>query len=418
MPPVASIPLVARYTWKRHWPAVALEGFSWGIIGLSSFAVKRTLGGPDRAVPFLVALWQVGWIFSPAVGPLLARAHPQKLWRRLGVLAFAPIVCVAFVHVEPAGEPGYGTGNLMLFLVLTIAHYTMSVASVPHRGALMRTNYPRSVRGRIFGSLTAVQFLGAAVAAKACAVLLDHDPRWLRVLFPVAGVAGFLGYWRLGRIRWRFYRQDSLLLPLAERPLAAMRRAMREAVRILREDRAFRTYEAGFMLYGFGFLCSIVLLVLYAVNVLELTYGDITWAQFVAFPIGQVCAAPLFGRLSDRLGLARTSALAFGVLGCFFGLIPFIATREMFILSYVLWGVAMAGVNMGWALGPLHFAPDRQGHMYTAIHFSLVGVRSVVAPFLGYAVKQLFSFGAGFGTAVVLEALAILCIWRLGKQGH
>jgi hypothetical protein len=41
-----------------------------------------------------------------------------------------------------------------------------------------------------------------------------------------------------------------------------------------------------------------------------------------------------------------------------------------------------------------------------------------MAPFLGYAVKELFSFGAGFATAVVLEALAILCIWRLGKQGH
>ena len=80
-----TLPLVARYTWARQWPAALLEGAAFGVIGLASFAVKRSLGAPEEIVPLLIAFWQVVWIFSPAVGPLLARSDPQRLWRIIAV---------------------------------------------------------------------------------------------------------------------------------------------------------------------------------------------------------------------------------------------------------------------------------------------------------------------------------------------
>jgi dipeptide/tripeptide permease len=54
--------------------------------------------------------------------------------------------------------------------------------------------------------------------------------------------------------------------------------------------------------------------------------------------------------------------------------------------------------------------------MYTAVHFSLVGVRSLFAPALGWLVKRHFSYAVAFGLSVVLIAAAMVTVWRLARR--
>jgi MFS family permease len=409
---VAHLPRLARYTWARQWPCAALEGLALGVVGLASFAVKRSLGGREDAVPLLIALWQVLWIAAPAAGVLLARADPQRLFRVVAVCAFAPVLAIGLVGVEPAALPGHGRGNLALFIALMFLHYAAAVAFVPHRGALLRANYAPAVRGRVFGLLAAIVLLGQGVGAKVAGILLDRDPRWLRAIFPAAAVLGVLGYWQLGRIRWR--RQHRARREHAGDGLsAAIWRAVRNAWTTLRKDRAFRVYEIAFMLYGLGFLGSVGLLVLYCEGELRLSYDEWTWAAFVVFPLAQTAAIPAFGRLSDRIGVVRTSAVAFTLLAVFFLLVPQVRSLPALGAAYVIWGVAMAGVNIGWNLGPLHFAPEGRAHVYTSLHFSMVGIRSVLAPWLGYLVKSRVSYTAAFALSAGLAVAAALTMWRL-----
>lgn len=413
-PVVRTLPLVVRYTWALQWPSAALEGLAVGIIGLSAFVIKRSLGAPERAVPLLIALWQVVWVFSPGLGTLLARAHPQRLWRVLAFSTFLPLAGIAFVSVTPTGEHGHGEGTLWLFLLCMTLHYSSGIATVPHRGALLRTNYPHHVRGRMFGLFMVVNLLAAGIAAKGAGYLLDSDPRWVRALYPAAALFGILGFFLMGRIRWRRSREARRIAATAPRGVwHAMTAAWTETFRILREDRAFRTYERGFMLYGLGFLSSVGLLVLYCEEELGLTYSQYTWAQSVAFPLAQIAGAAILGRLSDRLGIVRTTAVSFLLLACFFALMPSIGSLGGLVALYLLWGVAMGGVNVGWSLGPLHFATDGKAHMYGAVHFCLVGIRSIVGPFVGYAVKDRFSYPAAFGLSAVLVGAGCLTVLSL-----
>jgi predicted MFS family arabinose efflux permease len=194
-----------------------------------------------------------------------------------------------------------------------------------------------------------------------------------------------------------------------------MRNAWRETFRILREDRAFRTYERAFMLYGLGFLSSVGLVVLYADERLGLSYDAFTSAQSVSFPLAQIAGAALLGRVSDRLGVVRTTAVSFAILAVFFALMPLVGSAAQLAAACLIWGVAMGGVNIGWSLGPLHFAPDGQAHMYGAVHFCLVGVRSLVGPFLGYMMRKQFGFGPAFALSAVLVTSAAATAWRLGR---
>jgi len=401
------MPRVARYTWRLHWPAALLIGAGYGVIGLSAFVFKRSLGAPAHWVPALIAIWQATWILTPFVGGWMERADPQRLWRWIGIASGLPLVLVAFVDVEPVvgGGNGAGTGNLWLFVALLGFHYLVGVFYIPHRGALMRTNYPLGVRGRMYGLRESLAIIGIILMARVAQHLLDQDPRWLRVLFPVAGLLFGGGVYLKGRIRWQKQRR--------RRRAEHRRGGIREALR----DRRFLVYEGAFMLYGFGFLMAFPLLVLFMESELRLGYNEYTWAQSVAMPLMQLAAMYLWGRLADRVGVVRMVASAFLLLVVFLVIIPSVTGLSSLIAAYALFGAAMAGVMIGWSLGPLHFAPDGRGHAYTAVHFSFVGIRSVIAPFLGYGVKVWTgSYAAGFYAAAGSMLLGAITMAYLARM--
>ena len=410
-PFLRSAPLIARYTFALQWPGVFLSGLSWGVVGLTAFVAKRSLGGAEWTVPALIAVGQVTWIIAPAIVPLLARANPQRAWRWLGVLAHAPLLLIAFVVVRPVGPQGHGEGWLALFFLAIFLHYAGSVGYIPHRGAMLRTNYPPAVRGRMYGLIQFLTFLGFVLAMKGAGALLDQDPRWLRLLYPVAAVIGFSGFLVQSRIRWRGQgrRADrAVVVGGWER----WKEGWSNTLSTLREDRPFRIYETAFMLYGIGFLMSVTLLVLYAEDDLGLSYHQYTWAQGVAYPLAQLVGTILWGRLVDRIGMVRTTVFAFLGLGLFFALMPLVGTAGALIAGFALWGLVMAGIEVTWSLGPLHFAPADKAHMYPAVHFSLVGVRSIFAPFLGYLTKEMFGYRIAFLITAALMVAAALVVSR------
>lgn len=398
------------------WPAVALIGASDGILGLWGFAVQRSLGAPRWVVPVMIAAWQFPWILAPWGETQLTRFTPRAAFRWIGVVQYLPILVIGLVGVTPLAEHGYGSGNIPLFLAGLFLHFASKIAFVPHRTALFRANLPPHVRGRYYGLLQAGAILALIVAARFGALLLDADARWLRAVFPAAALLGFLGCLQLSRIRWRHERRQGLE---AEQGggWEAMREAFRHSREILRGSRGFRTYETAFMLYGIGLNLSAPLIVTYAEQDLKLTTVAWTQAASLAFPLTQLLGVAIVGRLADALGLLRTTGLAFFVLSGFFGAMFFVASAPALIAVHVLYGIAMAGVDVGWALGPLHFAPEGRARLYMAIHFGLVGVRSAIAPPLGYAIAAVFGLHAAFGCSVVLILLGCVTILRSAAHG-
>ena len=138
---------------------------------------------------------------------------------------------------------------------------------------------------------------------------------------------------------------------------------------------------------------------------LGLSYGSWTSARGVAWPLGIMVATPFAGRLCDKIGVVRSTALAFALLGFVFVSMAFVKTEFGLIAGFAFFGIAMAGVDVGWSLGPLHFAPEGRSRSYVGIHVSMVGVRSLFAPFFGYTMLKEF----GFQTACLVAASMVMC---------
>jgi predicted MFS family arabinose efflux permease len=253
---------------------------------------------------------------------------------------------------------------------------------------------------------------GASIAsAKAAGFLLNADPRWLRVVFPVAGVLCFAENTVLSLIRWRRGGRTRTVG-------AGFREAWKRSARLLRDDAAFRRYEIAWSLYGVGFLMSTPMIVVFGESDLQVSYNEWTWAQGVAMPIAGILGTVPAGRLVDRLGPVRTTAVSYFLLTVFFALIPFAATATHLVAAFFVWGLAMAGVGIVWNLGPLSFAPEGEGRRYAAAHVALVGLRSVVGPPLGYLIAETVSLRATFVVSAVMVAAAGAICWRVRAPGH
>ncbi|MFM8979164.1 MAG: MFS transporter [Planctomycetia bacterium] len=415
--PPRHLPRVASYTLQRQLPAEVLLGVFGGVFGLGGFALRRSLGAPELLVPLVLALGQLPWALAPSWQPLFGSMDRRRAFVVLGWMSKGPLLLVAFVSVVATGGAGMGQGDYVLFLILLVLFYVGDSAYIPHRAALIGSNYPAHVRGRMFGLLAMAAMLAQVAASKASGWVLDHDPRSLRWLFPLAAALGIAGHVVLSRIAWRAPPMPATPgvrgLKAAGRAVA---RTWHDTRDVLRADPAFRRYELGFMLYGFGLNMSMSVLLLYSEGSLKVSYADWTTAQGVANPLAYLLSVALLGRLVDRLGVVRLTMGSFALLSTYFLLLPLVDSLGGLVLTYILFGISMAGVVLGWNLGPLHFAPPQRAHQYMSVHVALVAFRSTLAPLAGFVVYRLLDAPSTFLCSAALVLAAVLVMQRLDRH--
>ncbi|MFM8386185.1 MAG: hypothetical protein ACKOCB_05110 [Planctomycetia bacterium] len=415
--PAARLPRVARYTLQRQMPAEVLLGVFGGVFGLGMFALRRSLGAPEFLVPLVLALGQLPWALAPSWQPLFRRMDRRRAFVVLGWMSKGPLLLVAFVSVVATGSAGMGQGNYELFLVLLVLFYVGDSAYIPHRAALIGANYPQQVRGRMFGLLAMAAMLAQIAASKASGWVLDHDPRALRWLFPLAAALGIAGHIVLSRIAWRAPRaavaSGARGFKAAGRAVA---RTWHDTRAVLAADPAFRRYELGFMLYGLGLNMSMSVLLLHSEGALKVSYAEWTTAQGVANPLAYLLSVALLGRLVDRMGVVRLTMASFALLSVYFLLLPLVDSLGGLVLTYIVFGISMAGVVLGWNLGPLHFAPPQRAHLYMSVHVALVAFRATLAPLAGFLVYRMLDAPSTFLCSAALVLSGVLVMLRLDRQ--
>ncbi len=288
----------------------------------------------------------------------------------------------------------------------------------PIAGELLRRFYGDQVRGRAFGLINVAMFLGMIVASISLGRRLDADENIFRIYLPGAAVAYGLGILILRRlvrstgVERQRRTELQVRAPLALRTIFDPITHMRS---VLRKDRAFFRYEAAFMTYGLGWMICYALLPVLATDRLKMSYTDFADSTQVICPLFMLLAAYPMGWLMDRIGPARMSSFSFAWLTLYpIGLALADSVTDVG-LATAIYGSGMAGVHIGWMLGPVTLAPSRD-HVaqYVAIHTTLVGVRGIVAQGLGMLIYRLTgSFTWAFVVAAVCFAWAAIQMKQL-----
>jgi MFS family permease len=393
---------VGRYTQRVWLRAAVLEGVVLGVFLLNEYVAKKSLGAGDALLTALVVGPTAALLFAAWWSGLLAQREKSSTFLVFGMLGRLSLLLVPLASTA-----------LSFATVIAIATFLYG-AVVPAANALIQRNFSTAERGRVLGFGTALQALTAITVSFAVGRLYDWEPEAYRLTYAVAAVCGFFACLGQARLRFRARRGEPrerrlFARGLASAAAAALRRPFAGAFGLLREDRGFRRYEMGYMAYGLGWMMLQPTIPVFLVERLDVAYADVANARgLIYFTMIAACSHP-FGRLLDRVGPLAVSLLAFVVLSFFPLLLAASHGVGTVSLAFVVFGIGMAAVNLGWTTGPIHFARERDSSGYMGAHVALVGVRAIVGgPFGIWFYRASGSPAATFSLCTALFLLAAL----------
>lgn len=398
---------VSDYTFYYHSRAMFFEGVWAGALATSDVVARKAFGASPGWIVVLTTLPQVA-LFSGIYFARLARredSNPNRfLWA--GVFGRLILTGIAFSGSAPP---------FILFLTLS----TMMQAYLqPAWNALYQANYSPGDRGRRFGLAAAISALTTIFTATTTGHLLDIDQELYRWIYPFAGVCGFLSCYFFSKIRPRWTRPERPENTCDGSTQAGNRilGPIRDALEILKRDKAFRRFEIGYFVYGTALMLLLPVIPIYLVDILHADYSQAARAKGVILFLMLILFQPIAGRFLDRGNPVRISALAFFLL-CLFPIpLAFFESIPVTYASFAVYGIGIALVNVAWSMGPLYFAKQRDSSAYMGVHISLVAVRALIGNLAGWFLLSHFGPSWAFAAASALFAFAAVFMRKLDRS--
>lgn len=271
-----------------------------------------------------------------------------------------------------------------LFIIgLSTGLFCMSM-QIPLLTQIYRLNYAEAVRGRLFAVTGTLRSAAAAGFGLFGGWLLGADLDhyfWLLWAFAVACFAS----------GWLTYGLPTTAWDVPEESQSSLWSSWRW----VKADRDFRMLLTSWMIMGVGNLVAASLFVEYLANPrhgIGLPEQTIAWLTGVVPVILRVLCTYPWGLIYDRVNffVVRSS------LNVIFGLsvLCFYVGNGItwWTVAMALWGVANAGGNVAWSLWVTKLAPPQAVAEYMSVHSFLTGLRGLLAPYLAFALLDVWSF--------------------------
>jgi MFS family permease len=392
-----------RLGWSLN--AVALGALEGGLLGV---IVKNQFN--SAASPAVVNLAVAIVAGAPAFSNLSSFVFAGMAMGRGKALMLSTLMVIMGLCLLAMSLPGHSCGGLLLFTLLTVVARVAWTGVLTLRAAVWRANFPRSLRGRVTASFERLASLVTALFSALIGFAMDWSGDAWRLLFPAAGLCAFAAaaIYRRAPVR----RQRALLrAEIAGRGTSWRGLTFAAMAAVLRQNREFRSYMAGMMVFGSGNLMVVPMLVMLVSDHFRL--GPMEQVMITtSIPVGMMfVSVTLWAALLDRRHIVDYRAIHawnFVLMNVVFAVAAIAHAPALLWLGAVLLGSAHGGGNVGWNLGHHDFSDDADSSVYMATHVSLTGVRGLVMPVAGVALlSYLESQQPGLGAWALLLPLAL-----------
>ncbi len=407
---------VALALYRRELLPWALVGCTLGLVEGATAAVLVKRGFTDLAPPEVVNLAVAFVSGSPALANMTSflwanLAHGREKVRLLVWLLAAFGVVVGVIGLSPRASSG-----LVLTLLSVLVARVIWAGVLTVRAAVWTANYPRAILAQITGRIVVATSLGMAMTAALAGVVLQTRPQHASLLYVAAGVAGLVAAWLCRRIR---VRQSFRLRQAEQREEGGGEvfslRILRE---IMRTDPQYRQFMTWLALFGAGNLMIGGQLVILFTDHLHLSVpqqvGMLTIVPLLCVPV----FTPVWARLFDsghviefraRQCWSLVAAMSVMIVGVFLHNTPVLWCAAL------LYGISIAGSNLGWNLGHNDFASLGKVQQYMGVNVTLTGMRGLIAPPIGAIVYTLLERQApGAGRYALLLPLGLTLAGAIG----
>ena len=412
-----TMPMMTRAHYRRELVAWAFLPVLMGVVegGMISVIAKNAFEGRvnNAWLNFAVAVLAGAPAFANITSFLWAAlANGRDKVRFMVALKIATAVMIVMIALLPLNALG-----LVLLTLLVIGTRACWAGVVTIRSTVWRANYPRNARANMAGKLATIQAFVIAGTGWFVAEMMTLDENSFRIIYPVAAIIGTVGalVYRGLRVRGqrallRAERRDGSSLAMVN-PW--------QLVRVLRDDRDYRSFMICMFIFGTGNMMITAPLVIMLRDVFEMSYrGGMLISGVIPIALMPL-SIPIWSKLLDRMHVIRFRAIhswTFVAAALAMLLAGLLVEPMLLWVAAVLKGFAFGGGVLAWNLGHHDFAPAHKASQYMGVHVTLTGLRGFLAPVLAVGLYELFNraFYENAGSWVFAICLALNVIGAVG----
>ncbi len=404
-----------RSTFLLHMLYALIDGIILGIFALNEFVLLKAFKGSSYQVGFLFQFTVLVLLFSVPLHELLRRTVRKKRMLRLLALATRLPLCILFFF--PTHPEGSSQIYLWQFLFLSVflIYYFANPLIMPTINGLLKANYRHEKFSLYYGYATTGNKIIMMLSTFIFGRLLDIYEYSFTYAYPFAAILGIASIFILTLIK---VPQEKIKKDQSKSLVKVIQSTYYKSVKILKNNRPFRDFEIGFMLYGVAWLLTIAVIALFLEKELQVAYSEVSFYKNF-YTMVSILLTPLFGKYLGRINPRKFSIFTFGFM--FFYILFMLLTRYFpsyfyffgfkiyytLLLSYLSYGIFGAGMGLLWYIGSAYFAKDEDVADYQSIHLSLTGVRGAMAPLFGIFIYKQIGYQGVFLLGLIFLLLAI-----------
>lgn len=387
--------------------AAAFNGFIQSFSQTQDIIARKALHAADWQILAMTLIWPISNLMSIWMGRIFEKSrHKSRYFIAAGIFGRLTLAWGLFL------------AGMNQYLILLLLLYSANSILVPAQNSIFQKNIDGSRRARVYGYTISLSMLVSIGITFTAGRLLDSHEQSFRWIMLATGIAGFLSCVVLSRIK------QPRLEPCVSTEKLPFRKMLTEpltrSVELLKKNRQFAAFERSFSIYGMGFIMMTPIIPIFLVDILKLSYTANFLSKGILSQAGMLFLSPLLGKLHDRLHPFRFISLSFGTLMFFpllivassrFTHLPLVSTILVFV-AYLIFGLAMTGINIAWNMSSIFFAGKEDAAMYQSVHVSMTGIRGLIAPVLGLVLMRTLGIMSVFIVAAGFLATASIVSYR------
>jgi len=385
------IPLFIRESYHYDSRASVLWGIFYGLSLVFFPVIARKIGANSFQIALLTAAPLMGALFTLYWSRLSNRSNKMQFFIWIKILA-RTVLFLMFFAVSP-----------WAFIIIVFLNVFFEQAGSPAYTGIMKEIYPDSYRGRAMGYIRAEQAISAIFACYIGGVLLDRIS--YGYIFPLAAIIGLLSLVFFAKIK---VKNEPKLKNVKKQGFIPS-----EAIDIFKKDRRFFIYSLIFFTYGFGNLLAMPLYPIFLVDILQASNSLVGKLGSLS-SLFCIISYIFWGRYIDKKGPLKSLTICF-LLSSF---IPLLYSTS-FNLSFIILASIIFGLNVGSGeLSRINYiikiSKTENVQTYWGIDFTLMGVRGLIAPFIGVGLMNLLGIRTAFfiAFAVVFTSFILIKLFR------
>ncbi|MSQ79471.1 MAG: hypothetical protein EXR21_07335 [Flavobacteriaceae bacterium] len=418
-----------RHTFFLHIGFSLLDGLILGTLTLNDFVFIRQFSPGPFKVSLLFQLSVIVLPFSIFFTYFFEKVKNKKrLLYQIGLGTRIPLFLFLFFPMLMQELP---LGIMQdIFLLVFLLFYFATPFTIPLINQLLKANYAPEKMGKLYSYSWSVNMLTMLVSSLIFGRILDDHPNAYVYVYPMLGLLGLVSIYLISKIKSEQVEREFEELSL----LGSWKNTLVNTIDILKENKPFRDFQWGLMIYGMAFLMNLGVVALFFSQVLNLGYSQMAGYKAIGHGLS-LLTFPLFGLLLDRNDPRKFGTISFTLAAVFFGFLilsaffPFsfnVWGQQVLlfvVVGYLFYGFFQSSMTILWGIGSSYFAPPNEVATYQSIHCTLTGIRGIAAPFVGTAIFTIGSyfgtisgFVTAFGVSIVLLGFSIWLMKKSMKQ--